>query len=85
MRNDARVFGKNVRRLRIQAGLSQREVAEALQKKNVPLTRGAYSQIECGFINIRDIELKALKEVFDVEYDAFFENCGGPDEDGFEE
>ncbi len=66
-------FGKNLRALRMAAGLTQEEIAAKLQLHNCDISRSSYSQIECGIHNIRITELVALKEILGVSYDAFFE------------
>ena len=66
-------IGRNIRRLRLNAKMTQDEVAAKLQLMGCDLSRSAYSQIECGTYNIRVRELSALKRIFQVDYNAFFE------------
>lgn len=67
-----RAFGANIRALRKSARLTQEEVAARLQLRGCDLSRSSYSQIECGTHGIRVEELVALRQIFNVSYDAFF-------------
>ncbi len=67
-------IGGNIRRLRKQAGLTQEQVITHLQLQGLEISRSSYSQIECGTYNIRISELAALAELFQVDFNAFFEN-----------
>ena len=66
-------FGNRLRTLRIAHGYTQEELVTKLQLLNQDISRSAYSQIECGTYNIRIRELKALKEIYNISYDSFFE------------
>lgn len=67
-------LGNNIRKLRKQSGLTQEQVVARLQLQGIETSRSSYSQIECGTYNIRVSELIALAELFQVDYNAFFEN-----------
>lgn len=73
LRQDIQIGG-NIRKLRQQSGLTQEQVVTQLQLHGIEISRSSYSQIECGTYNIRISELIALKELFQVDYDVFFEN-----------
>lgn len=66
-------LGASIRTLRKTAHLTQEQVAAKLQLEGLDVTRSVYSQIECGTYNIRVSELIALKKIFGVDYNAFFE------------
>lgn len=66
-------FGKNLREIRKMHGYTQEEIVAKLQLKNQDISRSAYAQIECGTYNIRISELVALKEIYNVPYDDFFQ------------
>lgn len=67
-------IGKNIRSLRRQAHLTQEQVVAHLQLKGLEMSRSSYSQIECGTHNIRVSELVALAELFQVDFNAFFQD-----------
>ncbi|MBP3569184.1 MAG: helix-turn-helix transcriptional regulator [Lachnospiraceae bacterium] len=67
-------LGGNIRKLRKQAHLTQEQVVARLQLQGLETSRSSYSQIECGTYNIRVSELMVLAELFQVDYNAFFEN-----------
>lgn len=67
-------LGNNIRNLRKQSHLTQEQVVARLQLKGLEISRSSYSQIECGTYNIRVSELIALAELFQVDFNAFFQN-----------
>lgn len=67
-------IGSTIRRLRKEAGLTQEQVVAKLQLDGLETSRSSYSQIECGTYNIRISELAALSKLFQVDYNAFFQD-----------
>lgn len=67
-------IGHNIRNLRKKSGLTQEQVIARLQLQGIEISRSSYSQIECGTYNIRISELIALADLFQVDFNAFFEN-----------
>lgn len=70
-------IGKNLHRLRKQAGLSQEQVAVKLQVMGLPVSWEIISQMELGRYSIRVSVLIALKQIYGVSYEEFFQ--GLPD------
>lgn len=66
-------FGNTLRLIRKTHGYTQEEIVAKLQLKNQDISRSAYAQIECGTYNIRISELVALKEIYNIPYDDFFQ------------
>ena len=66
-------FGANLRQLRLEHGYTQEQLVGKLQLLNQYISRSIYAQMKCGSYNIRISELIALKEIYNVSYDAFFE------------
>lgn len=64
-------FGANLRQLRLEHGYTQEQLVAKLQLLNQNISRSIYAQMECGSYNIRISELIALKEIYNVSYDAF--------------
>lgn len=77
IRNDISL-GSNLRKIRKARKLTQEQVVARLQLLGIDITRSIYSQIECGTYNIRTVELAALKAIFDVPYECFFEGISAP-------
>ena len=71
---NSKIFGNNIRRLRMNTGLTQEMVVSLLRKKGQTLSRSIYSQIECGTYSITVSELALLKEIFHTEYEEFFKD-----------
>lgn len=71
--NDKKL-GQNIRNIRKSKGLTQEQTIAQLQVLGSPLSRSTYSLIEIGRGNIFVNDLVGLKEVFNVNYDQFFED-----------
>lgn len=67
-----RTLGQNIRKLRMERGLSQEQVSAQLQVRGCDITRSALAKIEVGQRHIYPDELKLLREIFDVTYDELF-------------
>jgi len=66
-------FGDNLKKIRKAHGLTQEEVCARLSAAGRPMLRSTYGQIEIGIRNIFVSDLIALKTIFNVSYDEFFE------------
>lgn len=66
-------LGVNIRRFRMENHLTQEQTVAQMQLLGVDISRGTYSQIECGIANIRVEHMLALSKVFHVEIGQFFE------------
>ena len=65
-------LGQNIRRLRIQLGLTQEQVAAQLQVRGCDVTRSALAKIEVGQRHIYPEEIRLLREILKVSYDELF-------------
>ena len=65
-------IGANIRRLRMERGLTQDQVSAKLQVRGCDVTRSALAKIEVGQRHVYVDELKALREIFDVSYEELF-------------
>lgn len=77
IRKDA-ILGHNIRSMRVEARLTQEQVVTRMQLAGCDISRSIYSQMEGGTYNIRATELAALREIFGVDYNAFFEGIETP-------
>ncbi len=68
-----RNMGENLRKLRLEKGLSQEKLCAALQLKGCDIGRTTYEKYESGELNIRISVLIALHEFYNCSYDTFFE------------
>lgn len=59
--------GDNIRRLRVQAKLSQEQLAACLQLEGLPIVQKAISRMETGERVVADFELKLLAKVLDAD------------------
>ena len=66
----SRVLGKNIRVLRRERGLTQEQLAARLQVAGCDMTRSALAKIEVGQRHLYPDELKALRTVLNVPYEA---------------
>lgn len=65
-------IGNNLRSLREQFGYSQYKLVVKLQLMGSNMSRSTYSKIENGNRNIRISDFLALKQIYDVDFSAFF-------------
>lgn len=66
------IIGSNIRKARIAAGLSQKQLSEKLELMAVYTCRGSISRIENGKRAITDIEIDAISTVLQVSLDTLF-------------
>lgn len=67
--------GQRVARFRVAAGMSQRQLAEALQLVGLDVDKNAVQRIECGKRFVTDIELVYIAKVFHVSYSALLDDA----------
>ena len=63
------VCGKNIARLRVDIGISQRELADRMQLVGIYIDKNAIQRIECGKRFVTDIEVIAFSKIFKVSLD----------------
>lgn len=71
--SEMNLVGKNVKKLRKQRKMTQRELSEKLELLDVYVCRGSVSRIEERVRTVTDIELYAISCVFGVPVSALFE------------
>ena len=67
--------GQRVASFRVAAGMSQRQLAEALQLEGLDVDKNAIQRIECGKRFVTDIELVFLAKVFRLPYSALLDGA----------
>lgn len=77
-----RNMGDNLRKLRLNHGLSQEKLCAKLQRLGYDIGRSTYEKYEAGELNIRISILIALRKIYACNYDDFFE---GLEEEGLPE
>ena len=65
-------IGRNVRRLREQAGMTQELLAAKLQLNGCDLTRSAVAKIEVGQRHLYPDEIRLIKQILGREYEDIF-------------
>ena len=65
-------MGGNLRRLRLEKGLSQEKICAELQRRGCDIGRTTYEKYERGELNIRVSVLIELRKFYECEYDDFF-------------
>lgn len=68
------ILGRNLKKLRVKAGLTQEETVIKLELMGHRITRSIYSQMEAGQYNVRISEIKALKEIIKASYEDLFDD-----------
>lgn len=66
-------IGNNIQRLRKNAKLTQDETVARLNLMGIEISKSTYAKIETNRMNIKISELIALKHIFKVNIDDFFE------------
>lgn len=67
-----RNMGDNLRRLRIDKGISQEKLCAELQRRGCDIGRTTYAKYEAGELNIRASVIIELKKYYKCTYDEFF-------------
>lgn len=67
-----RNMGDNLRRLRMDRGISQEKLCAQLQRRGCDIGRTTYAKYEAGELNIRASVLIELRKIYDCTYDEFF-------------
>ena len=67
-------IGRNIQAIRIEKKLTQEQVVAKLQLMGSNMSRSTLANIEVGRRNIKASDLRALKTLFDVDYEEFFKD-----------
>lgn len=67
-------LGRNIQTIRMEKNMTQKEVIEKLELMGGAMSRSTLANIEAGRRNIKAGDLKALKILFDVDYEEFFKD-----------
>ena len=65
-------IGRNIRRLREEAGMTQDTLAAKLQVNGCDITRSALAKIEVGQRHLYPDEIMLIKQILRVEYEDIF-------------
>ena len=68
-----RNMGDNLRRLRIDKGISQEKLCAELQRRGCDIGRTTYAKYEAGELNIRASVIIDLRKIYNCTFDDFFE------------
>ena len=68
-----RNMGDNLRRLRIDKGISQERLCAELQRRGCDIGRTTYAKYEAGELNIRASIIIELRKIYNCTFDDFFE------------
>lgn len=67
-------LGRNIQTIRLNKEMTQSEVVAKLQLMGSIISRSTLANIETGRRNIKASDLKALKLLFDIDYNEFFKD-----------
>jgi len=68
-----RNMGDNLRRLRVDMGISQEKLCAELQRRGCDIGRTTYAKYESGELNIRASVIIELRKIYNCSYDDFFD------------
>lgn len=66
------IIGRQIKKARIEAGISQKQLSDKLELMAVYTCRGSVSRIENGKRAVTDIEIDAISKVLNVSLDYLF-------------
>lgn len=66
------LLGQNIKRLRLEKGLRNKDVVAQLGTRGVEISTGTYSKVEMGLNNPSVDMLIALTEIFRCDFNEFF-------------
>ena len=69
-----RNMGDNLKKLRMNHGISQEKLCAELQRRGCDIGRSTYAKYEAGELNIRASVIIELKKIYNCSYDDFFED-----------
>ena len=67
-------LGRNIQTVRMSRNMTQMQVVEKMQLIGSSISRRTYANIETGRRNIKASDLRALREVLNVDYSEFFKD-----------
>lgn len=67
-------IGHRIGDLRRAAGLTQDQTIARMQLMEIQISKSSYAKLETNRMNIKISELIALQKIFEVDFNAFFEN-----------
>ncbi len=65
-------MGDNLRKLRLDYGISQEKLCAELQRRGCDIGRSTYEKYEVGELNIKISVLIELRKIYNCTYDDFF-------------
>lgn len=68
------LLGQNIKRLRLEKGIRNKDIVAQLQVRGVEISTGTYSKVEMGLNNPSVDMLIALTDIFKCDFNAFFKN-----------
>lgn len=67
-------LGRNIQTVRMSRNMTQMQVVEKMHLIGSSISRSTYANIETGRRNIKASDLRALREVLNVDYSEFFKD-----------
>ena len=71
--DESNTIGTNIRRIRLEKGIGQTEMASRVQLYDVPMTRESLVKIEGGRQHISLEQLKAVRNILGCSYENLLE------------
>ena len=66
-------IGGNIQKIRYSRKLTQDQVIAKMNLKGIQISKSTYAKLETNRMNIKVRELVAMKEIFECEFNDFFE------------
>lgn len=69
IKQDDICIGKNIRRIRMEKGIGQTQLAARLQLEGIEMTRETLVKIERGIQHIKATQLRGIRDILETTYD----------------
>ena len=66
-------IGGNIQKIRYSRKLTQDQVIAKMNLMGIQISKSTYAKLETNRMNIKVSELEAMKEIFECEFNDFFE------------
>ena len=68
------ILGKTIMKLRMAKNMTQEEMAQQLQLRDIDISRSTYAKLEVGTRHVTTAELEAIRDILETDYDTLFQH-----------
>ncbi len=75
IKQEDKSIGKNIRNIRTQRGIGQKDLVRLMDLRGIPMTRECLVKIERGVQHIQIQQLRAIRDILHTTYEELLEDC----------